>query len=78
MKIPADKAGHFAVGAFFGASAWWIGVWAIVPVMIYAVGKEIYDACHPRFHTVDKWDAAATLVGGTVSILIVLYAKSHP
>lgn len=79
-NIPIDKQGHFIVGggiaagssallAIAGISTWW----ALIPVAIAAVGKEIYDYYHPTMHTADVFDAAATLSGGfAVCSLIAL------
>jgi hypothetical protein len=36
--------------------------------------KEQYDSYHPDKHTVDPWDALATLGGGVVGTLVVALA----
>ena len=65
MLIAPDKISHFLAGGFIAALVWPFGVWlAVIAVLVAAVGKEVYDKLHPDKHTVDIWDAIATVMGG--------------
>ncbi len=79
----ADKIDHAAVGAAIGAASYaaLATLWpeqrpevrfveALVPVLLVAVAKEIYDHQHPEDHESDWRDAAATLGGGVLSVSI--------
>ncbi len=70
MSLPLDKKAHMwaglavylAVHLFFGPT------WAIVAVVVAAIGKEIYD--HFFGGTVDEYDIVATLTGGVVGAIL--------
>lgn len=69
MKIAKDKLGHIAGGVAFGlatlpAPLWW----AVLVVVVVAIGKEIYD--HFFGGTVEAWDVMATCAGGGLVILV--------
>ena len=73
--MPTDKVLHFLAGAVIGFSVtellgWMVG---ILSVIVAAIGKEVYDKYHPN-HTVDIYDAVATLLGGGFVILVYLIA----
>ena len=85
MIIPRDKLWHAIGGAVLallvGAGLWMFVshtvaiVCAIVAAGVAGVAKEFYDYFHPRAHTVEAADAAATLMGGLiVAILLLLLA----
>ena len=62
-KIDKDKLLHFVAGSLIYAStSWFLGYYALVLVVVVAVGKEVYD--HYYNGTVDVWDAVATVLGG--------------
>lgn len=68
--IPYDKALHIIGGAvIFAAFHWRFGMFAIVPVVIAAIAKEIYDKFHPESHTCDIKDAIATVIGGLICLI---------
>ena len=73
--IAQDKLFHFLVGAVIGFAVTLLLGWvlACVVVIIAAIGKEVYDKYHPN-HTVDIYDAVATLLGGGFVILVYLTA----
>ena len=83
--LPLDKQGHVAAGAIIACCGLGVsglasyklglnvqlGVWLpMVPVLIAAVGKELYDARHRDKHTPDVWDAVATTCGGLVPCIV--------
>lgn len=62
-KIPKDKLLHFIVGVIiYQSTFWFIGYYALLLVVLCAIGKEIYD--HYFGGTVDKYDALFTILGG--------------
>lgn len=67
-SIPSDKVMHFASGAVvFTMFLPFIGpYYAMLAVIIVAIGKEVYDAMHQDKHTADIWDAVATTLGGVL------------
>ena len=69
--ISLDKQAHFLSGGFLLAALSPITTYyeqplylCLIPVILAAVLKEVYDASHPDKHTADKWDAFATTLGG--------------
>lgn len=64
-SIPEDKVLH----AYIGMTIYCIGailfgpMAAIMLVVTIAVSKELYDSLHDDKHTVDLFDAIATVVG---------------
>ena len=66
-KIEKDKLLHFVAGVLiYQSTVWFIGYYAIIPVVICALGKEVYD--HYYGGTVDGYDAVTTIVGGLVCL----------
>lgn len=69
-----DKVLHFLVGMAIGLLAFLSTHIALVAVVLAGIGKEVYDGWknrkYPHAHTVDGWDAVATIVGG---ILVTLF-----
>jgi hypothetical protein len=43
---------------------------ATIPVVLVAVGKELYDHQHPANHDADPRDAVATIAGGALALSI--------
>lgn len=43
---------------------------AAIPVVLVAVGKELYDHQHPSTHDCDARDALATIGGGALALTI--------
>ena len=74
-SIPADKVMHFAIGTvLYAAFLPFIGAWwALLPVTVFAVGKEIYDYQHKATHTPDVWDAVVTIAGGGVGFFCTYF-----
>lgn len=68
--MPTDKLLHFLAGAVIGFSATEMLNWiaGILSVILAAIGKEVYDKYHPN-HTVDIYDAIATVLGGILAII---------
>lgn len=57
-KIDKDKLLHFVAGLFvYASTAWFLGYYALVLVVVVAVGKEMYDNYYNG--TVDVYDAVA-------------------
>lgn len=69
-----DKLQHFIAGFVIAAAVALatgnLGL-AAVAVMLAACGKEVYDSFHPKRHTADWWDIAATLAGWVPVALLV-------
>ena len=64
-KIAKDKLLHFVAGVLvYALTAWILGVYALIAVVIVAIGKEVYDSHYGG--TVDVYDALATMAGGLV------------
>lgn len=81
----SDKVDHAASGLLLGVGAYaalryaWPEqrpavrfVEALVPIVLAAVAKEVYDNQHPATHDSDWRDALATTAGGAVGIAIAL------
>lgn len=81
----SDKVDHAAVGAVIGLGSYVLidQLWpdqkpavkfveALIPVLLVAVAKEVYDHQHPEDHNSDWRDAAATLGGGVLSVSIAM------
>lgn len=68
--ILTDKLLHLLVGAVIGfaVTASISAIIALIVVIIAAAGKELYDKYHPA-HTVDLYDAIATVTGGILAII---------
>jgi hypothetical protein len=88
--LPADKRGHFWLGAIPGVLISVLFCWAcaLVVVAFIGVGKEISDLAQniiarrkgePEPHSVEVLDIVATLAGGCVGIicgLLILFATN--
>jgi len=63
-----DKQAHFWAGmAIYGMAAAVLPAWwALLPVVVAAVGKELWDK---RTHPADWYDALYTVGGGCVALL---------
>ncbi len=66
-----DKLAHFFMGSLVGLAALWMGWWAMLPVAIIAIAKEVYDAIRP-FHKVELLDAVATTLGGLTAVILIM------
>lgn len=66
-NIPLDKQAHFWAGmAIYGLTvAVFPMFYAMLPVLLAAIGKELWDK---RTHAPDWMDAAATAAGGVVAM----------
>ncbi len=65
-----DKVYHFIVGMFIFWAANFFMSYAIVPVIIIAVLKEVYDL-KVKHSYMDIWDILATIFGGLMIWLIL-------
>lgn len=76
MLIPIDKRLHFVAG-FVGALVAMIVtggvVWGFGVAILLGVGKELSDMTDRENHTVDVWDAIATVAGFVPAYLIFTY-----
>lgn len=83
--IAQDKGLHAAAGFLVGfasslavdhfapdLSPWAKRIVAIVPVIAVGIGKELYDSADQEHHSAEWEDAAATIIGGTIAVGIVL------
>lgn len=80
--IAPDKWGHYKAGALIctvvGAICTCAGMkfqacaitGAFASLMV-GIAKEIYDQFHPDKHAPDKWDAAATFMGGLSAVGVI-------
>lgn len=82
--IEPDKAGHLQAGygiALFSQQAAEAALpqahpvarvaVALIPVVVAALGKEVYDAQHRDRHTPDAADAVATVAGGLSAVVTI-------
>lgn len=70
--LPYDKALHVIAGVLvFAIAQLAIGPWAMIPVVIAAVGKEVYDKVSGK-GTPEWQDAAFTIGGGLLGLLCSL------
>lgn len=66
-KVEKDKLLHFIAGIIiYQSTVWFAGYYALLIVLIAAIGKEIYD--HFCNGTVDAYDIIATILGGTICL----------
>jgi hypothetical protein len=56
-----------------GTSALLIGGYASIPVLVAAIGKEIYDHFHGG--TPDLYDTIATTLGGVLTVGLIILAR---
>lgn len=70
LSLPHDKAIHILVGiCIYAAFCYWLGPWAIVPVLLAAIFKECYD--HYVLHILEDYkDLIATVIGGLIGMVI--------
>ena len=72
-KLPYDKALHMLVGVVVFAVVYLIVGWyALLGVVVVATAKEVYDYFTPN-HTVDWKDAMATIIGGLLVAIPLLF-----
>ena len=72
-KLPYDKALHVLAGVVVFAVAYPIVGWyALLSVIMIAIAKELYDHSNPN-HTVDWKDAMATIIGGLLVAIPLLF-----
>lgn len=69
--IAKDKVLHVIAGVLTYLTGYLVvGTWAILLVVVVAVGKEVYDSYNKEEHTPEVLDAIATVLGGTVCWVI--------
>lgn len=70
---PTDKMAHFIVGVLIYAVLHFVGIgFALLMVVIAAIGKEVYDYFNRAKHTPEFMDAFATILGGCVGLVCTL------
>jgi hypothetical protein len=69
-----DKLYHFLAGVIIFLIASYFTCYEIIPVIVIAIGKEVYDLKIKKSY-MDIWDIVATILGGLTmwGILCVLY-----
>lgn len=73
IYLPQDKANHVMWGAaLFAAFHFYSAPAAFALVVLVAVLKEVYDGLHPKTHSVDVYDALATVAGGAIGLVCTL------
>lgn len=65
-----DKLYHFMAGIFIFLIANYFMNYAIIPVIVIAVCKEIYDL-KVKHSYIDIWDIVATIIGGLVMWMVI-------
>lgn len=75
ITLPLDKCLHLIGGIIiYDVGHPFLGDWyAMVPVIVAAVGKEVYDKFHPANHTADVYDALATIGGGLLGFSATIH-----
>jgi hypothetical protein len=76
--IPGDKWAHAWIGSTLAMSGLWLGWYGALPVIIYAVCKEVWDSAFPRAHASELWDAVATIAGGAIPLGLIMAHRMHP
>lgn len=82
--LPQDKANHFIYGLIiFGLFKILLGRYSVktfkrrIPLIgiivcsLFGISKEIYDLLNKDTHTPDIYDAAITILGGLIGLLII-------
>ena len=68
--LSRDKLLHYTVGTLLYVATYWLmGYWALVVVIVAAVGKEVYDKVSGK-GTPEWLDAIATVIGGIICLII--------
>lgn len=69
INIPHDKLLHYVAGTIiYALCSLFIGLYAIVIVLVIAIGKEVYDYVSKK-GTPEYMDIIATVLGGLVVML---------
>jgi hypothetical protein len=69
-NLPKDKLLHYLVGTYLGLFGLIDPYLGLAVVVIFAVGKEVYDSL--GYGTSDVYDALVTIAGGVFTLLIIL------
>ena len=72
--VAEDKIKHFIVGIIIFLLCSLFGldyVYSLLIVFVAGVGKEVYDYKYPKKHTVESYDAIATILGGLSAMMIL-------
>jgi hypothetical protein len=71
--LKKDKKLHLIAGAIVAAIVYIASsgsiMLSILAAFVIGLLKEIYDAFHPKKHTVDFWDFAVTGLGGVLFVV---------
>lgn len=81
--ISKDKVLHLIAGIFISVVSFYLIFFSIdslqyatiASIILYisaGIGKELYDSFFPTKHTVDAWDAVWTIIGGSLSTIVIL------
>lgn len=71
IKFDKDKQLHAAVGAVIGILSFKFTLSiAFAALVVIALGKEVYDFCHPDKHTSDVTDFLTTVGAGAISMYV--------
>lgn len=72
-----DKILHFIAGAVIAGTVGYFTspVAGFVAAALAGLIKELYDMRHPANHTADVLDFAATVMGGMVVALILIFVE---
>ena len=77
MMIAHDKKLHFIAGAVIAGMVGYFTspVAGFVAAALVGLIKELYDMRHPARHTADVLDFVATVLGGMVVALILIFLE---
>ena len=75
--IRCDRWAHLWIGSTLAMSGLWLGWYGALPVIIWALGKELSDDLRSD-NKADLWDALATTVGGAIPLCLIMWHKAHP
>ncbi len=76
--IPGDKWAHAWIGSTLAMSGLWLGWYGALPVIAYAMGKEIWDSMFPKAHSTELADVVATVIGGAIPLCLIMWHRAHP
>lgn len=76
--IPRDKLFHLWIGSTLAMSGLWLGWYGALPVIVYAMGKEIWDSMFPKAHATELADVLATLAGGAIPLGLIMAHRMYP
>jgi len=76
MNIPLDKQAHFLGGYALAISiGLFYPLFGLVAALAAGILKELYDYYHPATHTCDVNDLVATVAGGLVAYVFIMFTQ---